>query len=531
MLKFLFYRIDKNNSIFNWTLIVFGMFWILFHFVTIERSPLPNFDEAFFASMTKSFQQDGSLMLRMSTMTKFENDEVWLYGPIYFFCQSFITQYIGWGIWQFRLLNLLAGFGIVAMIMVIARSLSMKRLAMILLFSMLVMDPELNANMHSGRMDSLAMLFFLIGIYLFFFIQKKMSFYIIFAALFFSAALLTTPRVGFLILILPVGFLMELYFSIRMPSDSRVRRLNFWPVLIKYFITLIVITVPFLLWIIFRVGGLEIYFKEFSNNDVLRSLVSYLNIPKFYLLPAVGFYVLILMILVFLSLYKRIVASKNVSSIVVDWRIIVLALIPAIYVIFIKGGYYVYMMPVLYMLLTYMTMQSRMLDETLVSRFKWLLTFYFITLLAINMAIFSIKSLYLFGSWQSRDPHFFQSYFKRKHIKEENVLASHPYHFVISEENRYLSNDDNREMDAVKADRLMVKYAFVTIKSYENETSYFKQLGFKEVERFKVVESKNIFLNRILSKLPLDILQSYDGVYLHREIGAKPKEGIINFLK
>ena len=176
-----------------------------------------------------------------------------------------------------------------------------------------------------------------------------------------------------------------------------------------------------------------------------------------------------------------------------------------------------------------MVMQSRLLTEFPYRRFKGIFTFCLFGLLAINIAIFSIKLLYLIGSWQARDPHFFGSYFKEKHLKEENILASHPYHFVISEKNRYLSNDDNREMDAVKADRLKVRYALVTIKSYENETRYFKQLGFKEVERFKVLDQNNGFLSRILSKLPLDIIQSYDGVYLQREIGTKPKDGVNYF--
>ena len=521
--KFIFLRIEKNKLNFNLTLIVIGMFWILFHFVTIERSPLPNFDEAFFASMTKSFQEDGSLMLRMSTMTKFENTEVWLYGPIYFYCQSIITENIGWGIWQFRLLNLIAGFGIVIVILGIARNLKFNRSTIVLLFIMLILDPELNTNMHSGRMDSLAMLFFLIGIYFFYFGRKKSNLSILIASIFFSAAMITTPRVGFLYIILPISFFLEIFFCIKRSNGSSLRKYEFWPIVIKYLFTFIIITVPFLLWIIFRVGGLQIYLKEFTEYDVLKSLVSFFHLPRFYLLPAAIFYLLILIVYtpVFFN-RNHINTSISLKNTVIDWQIISISLIPIIYMIFIKGGYYVYMMPVLYLVITYFSFHEKFLFEFWFSRSIRPLKYFYFGLLLINVSIFCLKLSFLNVSWQSRDPKYIEKYLKQKSIKNENVLASHPYHFFISNENMYISNDDNRDLNNIKADKLMIKNAFISVKFYEKEKKYFNKLGFKEIERFSVPHQNEGFLNKLVLKLPLDILTSYNGVYLQRKISSKP---------
>jgi hypothetical protein len=187
------------------------------------------------------------------------------------------------------------------------------------------------------------------------------------------------------------------------------------------------------------------------------------------------------------------------------------------------------MMPVLYLGISYMVLQKRLLHEHSIRYFKGVFTVYFISLLVINTIIFSIKLTYLIDSWQARDPHFFKSYFETKQFKNENLLASHPYHFVISEENRYISNDDNRDLNAVKADRLMVKHAFLTIRSYEKDKNYFKELGFKEVERFTLSENRKSILSELLIKFPLDILQSYDGIYLQRELGSMTKVSLTHY--
>lgn len=498
----------------KWLIIIPGSLWILYHFITLSRSPIPNFDEAFFASITRSLQNDGLLMLKMSTYPRFENEEVLFYGPVYFYLQMFITNCIGWGIFEFRLLSLLCGFGIVAVVMLIARSLSIKGGGFIVLFYILIFDPELNASMHSARMESLALLNFLLGIYLFFFGRLKSIFSALLAGLFLAVSLLTTPRIGFLFLIIPIGFFIELNAS--KDSDTGNRSTKFLPftVFIKYAITFIIITVPFFLWVILKAGGIEKYLSEFQNNPGLNTFIKYFNIPRFYLLPAFGIYAIIVIVTFFLSFRKRNQYSK------LNWRIIPLLTVPVIYIIFIKGGYFVYAMPILYLGVMYLISHNVKIEGLINKWGRITFSLLVIGILFLNLSIFGFKSLYLFEFWESRDPNFFESYFDNKRISKENILASHPYHFTVSKQNQYISNEDNRDMNAYKADKLQVKFAFITTKAYEREPAYFKSLGFREIERFKVKEPKNSFLGELLSKMPLDVLQSYEGVFLQRDIGS-----------
>jgi hypothetical protein len=88
-------------------------------------------------------------------------------------------------------------------------------------------------------------------------------------------------------------------------------------------------------------------------------------------------------------------------------------------------------------------------------------------------------------------------------------------------ENMYISNDDNRDLNNIKADSLMIKNAFISVKFYEKEKKYFNKLGFKEIERFSVPHQNEGFLHKIVLKLPLDILTSYNGVFLQRKISSK----------
>ncbi len=510
---FLFDTNEVSFSKNKWFIIIPGFFWILYHFITLSRSPLPYFDEAFFASITRSLQDEGLLMLKMSTVPRFENEEVLFYGPVYFYIQLFITNIIGWGIFEFRLLSLLCGFGIVTVIMLIAKSLSIKRGGFITLFYILIFDPELNANMHSARMDSLALLTFLLGIYMFFFSRLKSLPSAFLAGLFLAVSLLTTPRIGFLFLILPVGFFIELYISQR--KDSKILKPKSLPynILIKYIITLIIIIVPFLLWVILKAGGIEKYLSEFQNNPGLNVFIKYFNVPKFYLLPAFGLYIIITLVALLFILRNR---DESVS---LNWRCVPLLIVPLIYIIFIKGGYFVYAMPILYLGVIYLVLNIFKI-EGLIN--KWSRKVFFLLvmgILFINLAIIGFKSLYLVEFWEARNPHFFETYFESKKINKQNILASHQYHYVVADQNQYISNEDNRDLNANKADKLQIRFAFITTKAYNREPEYFKSLGFRKIEKFEIMEPANSFLAKLLSKMPLDVLQTYEGFFLQREIG------------
>jgi hypothetical protein len=504
----------------KWLIFSFGILWVMYHIITLERSPIPNFDEAFFASMTRSVQDDGTLMLRMSTRAINEANELWLYGPVYFYTQAFITDIIGWGIWQFRLLNFLCGVLLVVVILNIAKKFSFGNFQMIILLSLLITDTAINANMHSGRMDSLAMLLFTTGMYFFFFAPSTAKIYTILAGVFYSLAFLTTPRTGFLLLILPVGFALESFWLFHNQSrtgmllQSVVMAMRFHT--LRYAIPLVMIITPFFLWVQFRVGGIENYLRFFVESQDLAPLYKIVNLPAFYQLPALGLWIVTILSVTRLLLLRNKIKWK-LSAEYIDRRVVFIVILPVLYICFIKGGYTVFLMPWIYIVLVYLTSYLSVYLRSLWGRN--LLSFVCIGILILNTAIFGIKSLAIVSSWHARDPANFAKYFENINLKGQIILASFPYHFVIADTNKFVSNDSHRELSLEKIDTLKIQHAFITKQYYEQDKQYFDKLGFELIESFTF--DKNIKESQLidfLRKMPLDILWDTGGVHLKRSL-------------
>lgn len=519
-MKVNFKKISISDVHIKWLILSFGILWVIYHIITVERSPIPNFDEAFFASMTRAVQDEGTLMLRMSTRPINEANEMWLYGPVYFYMQALIIEIIGWGIWQFRLLNLVSGILLIAIIIAIAKKLLIARYHLIVAFLLLITDPAINANMHSGRMDSLAMLLFTVGIYFFFFPPDSSKIYTVLAGCFYSLAFLTTPRTGFLLLLLPIGFVLETFWSLRDHGNSGKLLLRIMKVMhvliLRYAIPFIIIITPFFLWVQFRIGGIKTYIGFFSEYQDLAPLYKIFNLPAFYQLPTIGIWMLaILVVGGLLMLRKQLNCKVNLDHI--DRRLVFIVILPVLYVLFIKGGYSVFLMPWVYLSLIYI---SGYLSINLVPFWgRSILNYACIGILILNTAIFGIKSITIATSWKARDPAHFANYFEKINLKEQNILASFPYHFVISNNNRFISNDSHRELSLEKANNLNIQHAFITSQYYAQDKQYFDKLGFELVDSFSFKENlRGSILIGFLDKMPLDILWDTDGVHLQRSL-------------
>jgi 4-amino-4-deoxy-L-arabinose transferase-like glycosyltransferase len=485
-----FYIETRKNIFF----IVFFL-WVLFHIITLQRSPLVWFDEAFFASITKSFQENGNFYLRMATLDDFEKNEVLWYGPIYFYIQNLITKLLGWGIWQFRLLNLMSGIILLYIIIKISKKLNFNNNALIILLLLLVTDNEINSNIHSSRMDSFTMLLFTSAIYIFYFLEKKSFYNIFFTGVLLASAFLSTPRVGFLFLIFPITFLFELIDAIK-------NKKRYITIIINYIIIFLIIIIPFYIWVLLKFGNISNYIDMFLNNKTYQGLYKLFNLPAIFQMPTLLLWVIMLIYLVF---------NKYISIFKTNY--IVLFSIPILYILFIKGAYSVYFMPFLYLGLIFS--YSKVLPSL---KIKIYLKYFLFCIIIFNSLIFITKSIFIINSWEARNPENFESYFIKKNLTNENIIASFPYFYTIEKNNRFISNDENRSINFDKLKKMSIKHAFVTRKQYEKDINFFKEFKFQVVE-FYIFENKNklLFINKILKKLPVDISNETSGVYLKRE--------------
>jgi 4-amino-4-deoxy-L-arabinose transferase-like glycosyltransferase len=470
-------------------LAILGIAYVMFHLLTLERSPLPGFDEVFFADLTRSLQNEGKMMLRMSFMDMHVNSEVLTYGPVYFYLEAFITDFLGWGIIQFRLLNFLAGFLLFVVFYKISKSIGLQKYHVILLVVLLATDTALNANIHCGRMDSVALLFFSFALYLFYLPQDPSLKRGFLSGLLFAASFLTTARVGFFLLVLPLGFFLQ------MDKTREVKALFLY-----YLSSFFGVILPVIIWIYFKFGDLPSYVENyyFSRDPSLSQMTGILHLPAWYQWPAASVW---LVSFVFIC-----VSRLRTKPILLN----AIAFLPLLYMVFIKGGYTVYLMPFVYLTVVYLSETTR----------NQAVRIGLALLICINIGIFSIKAYVIQTDWAARDPRPFDTYFSSLAIEGKPVLASFQYYYAVtSKDNQFISNDRRRFITPNILNEKRIEHALISKTKYEEEKQFFEELGFVKQSEFnssRGVEKDPPLISRLIRRMQLDILWNYDGVYLKR---------------
>ncbi len=184
-----------------------GWHWFLFvlvlalGFATLNISPLPWYDEVDFASITHSYAQNKSFTCSANDLYfPVKGTEVLYYGPVYFVLTGIITKLFGFGIFQFRVLNFVSGIVCVYLFIKLFERLSGKQCTPVnklIIALLMVSDYTYMQDMHSGRMDLLALMLVLIGLLLADSSSRRIWLNFSLSGFFIAAALLTTPRVYF----------------------------------------------------------------------------------------------------------------------------------------------------------------------------------------------------------------------------------------------------------------------------------------------------------------------------------------------
>jgi len=136
--------------------------YLALHFLTLARSPLPWFDDTFFASVTDSVVRTGELKLLVAPL--WFDKPVYIYGPAYFAVTSSLARLLPFDVFTFRLPCLLFALGIVVLVGLILRSRKVARETVILTCVLLALDPTFYKSSHSGRMDSMTLFFILLSL-------------------------------------------------------------------------------------------------------------------------------------------------------------------------------------------------------------------------------------------------------------------------------------------------------------------------------------------------------------------------------
>lgn len=392
------------------------MFLALFaiiQLVTLDKSPLPWFDETLFASIAQAWAQTGELIPQVAIFHPINT-----YGPLYFWFTGIIFKLSGISIFGFRMIAFIAGIACIGMAGLIFKQLntenkmasSWKGIGEKLWWMVLLTDPLFYLVLHEGRMDLLALCFALSSIYVVWPLllnRSKPSHLLLRAVasgILIALAALTTPRVCFIFV--PLSFILWWYW-----------RKQLWLLLVWGG----VIAGIYSVWIYSAYGGWQGFLAEYlqKNPQINESLVGWF-------IGGVGYvprqsYVLIITAL--LGVLATIVAVPR--KLLSPWFVLVIVSIALFYgLVRDYGQYSVFILPFFYWLVFYGATTKPL-------HWKHWQTYPLLLLLIFNLGYFTLKNVQVLASLKQRDPQVAQN-FVRKHIpKGARVVGEPMYLYAV----------------------------------------------------------------------------------------------------
>ncbi len=245
--------------------------YIAYHLITLDISPLVWYDETVINSITIDFINNGTLYSSTDPIYT-KGQEAIVYGPVFFAFNGFIINILGNGIWQGRLLGLIAGLFILFYTYYKHRTAIHNHPVIAVVFISFILDPFFNASLHKGRYDSLGVLFYLLSFeFLILYFDNKKIQLLFFSAIFFSACSLISMR--FIPFGFPLGCALLIYLFQSKKSLFEIFKLAFFWAIIP--------VVGYLSWIIYKFGNLKNFISYFEKIKDANSdhLIGNLFIP------------------------------------------------------------------------------------------------------------------------------------------------------------------------------------------------------------------------------------------------------------
>lgn len=491
---------SKNNKIILFSL---SALYILYHLATLSYSPIPWFDEVCFASITRSYINNGTYFQEARSISLDEQASM-VYGPVYFVLQSFIIKLFGWKLFVFRLSNCLFGILNLYLIFRICRYFGFAVAIALFTIVFVAFDPAYTQFLHSGRMDFIALFFFFTSFLLFVSTENKGDGKNILKAaaigVLLSLALLTNPR---------VMFAFSVYAAYSIYELITAGKKGILAVFIKYLIILAVCSGIYYLWIYFKFGSLQHFiFKNYSGNQVMQTHVGF-SLSEMYLnskLLMYGFGFLCALLLVFTGR-----AMKNIK--------LLLFTVPAILLfILIVGGslggrYYAMVAPFVAILIVGATVHltsSKLLAAP-------------VRIAAAAFIVFFVfKGIYVFGTLQQRDPVYNEKMISKYLTKNTKIAGDFAFYYIAIHNNcSFQSTSWNGQLDTVLNHFRNNKYDYFIFNKNNANREMVVNAALKG--RYELIatyenESEYNFISRLIKKMRFSITEDYS-CYIYKYTG------------
>lgn len=355
------------------------------------------------------------------------------YGPLYFLLTGSIFEIFGFGIWQGRVLNMIAGLATVIFMFLYYREKKKSLFISVLLGISFLLDPLLNQTLPSGRMDWLAIVLAFCSIY---FMQKDTRRALVISSILAAASILTTPRAALLFLpLLPI--IGWRFFN----GDVKWKTIIIWAV---------PLSLMYLLWIFYA-------FKGFSGIIQFYSDMAETYVGGNFYIPR-GQWPLIMIFLLSFSysiFFNREVFKKK--------EIIYCLLAIGSFYILVKdwGLYSVYVLPMYYYcIFTFLISQIQVKRVTLVP---------LLALLTVNLAYSSLKAVQVVADSNRRQNQKAQLFIQNNIPAGSKVVGDGLYYYFAESANLHFELIDAygtmKEREEVQRNVFDYDYLIVTQQS------------------------------------------------------------------
>lgn len=456
----------------EWLFAALAVLYFLAQLATLTRTPLPWGDEVFFASMTDSFSRQGTMHVLVEPVTYPE--PLLLYGPVYFALSVPFERIFGLTPLMSRLPGLLFGLSVIAVAFALLRARGVSRGTSLAVCAMLALDPAYSGSLHRGRMDTTS-LFFLLASFLPLLKSREVALkpglaWAALSGLLAVAGVLTTPRPGYLVVVMGLILVSRIFRDERGPA---LARLLTWSgvILAVYFV-----------WVFAAfgsLGNLLAYYGRFAGDYVGGTTFMVQQLP--------------LLLLVFVPLAALLLLRPRAFG---DELLIFSILGSAGYFVFVRdlprfgGTYSILMLPMTYMTLGLGVSTFGDLQATAVQR--RLRAGVFGLLLLANGAVFLGRTLLVLVQWQERSPEVAEKLVAGQVPPGSRVIGDPAFYFVVrraGSEFQFFEADYNPRIttarraayhrDVFRADYLITGAApeSLAVQTYQRELGFVELAG------------------------------------------------------
>ncbi|MCT4591157.1 MAG: hypothetical protein N4A71_25280 [Carboxylicivirga sp.] len=358
----------------------------------LSVNTLPWFDETFFASITNSLTNGNGFS---QTIMPFSDESAVTYGPVYFLLTGISTTIGGFNPFSFRIINLIAAWLVV---LVCYKFLFRDTKNKYFLLVIVLFDPLFLLNAQSGRMDMLASLFAVLA-YLPYWNKQYHTSNLVMASVSSVMAVLTTPRIAFILVPLCI------YYSITLIKQKRI---------IVLLVCFALILVVYSIWVVYAFGNYGTFIDYYINTPKANDQTLFQTfIGGGRLVPKLQLPILLSLIVLSVAVIKK----QGIRNL--DFHMIPVALY---YILISDTGLYSAMVIVL----VYFVIFSHLL----LLNYHRLLKYFGYSLIIINIGIFSVKTSSVLLNLNERSHFIIEQWIKSNIKPHSKVIGSDQYYYA-----------------------------------------------------------------------------------------------------